>query len=249
MSKRLYGLIGQSLFHSFSKDYFSNKFLEEKVEAEYLNFEMPELDGFKEFITKNQFLLGLNVTIPYKEKIIQYLDELSVEATKIGAVNCIKIDKNTQKLTGFNTDAFGFSQSIKPFLESGHTKALILGNGGASKAVEFVLRNLGVDCFFAVREKKQQLNNTLLFEELNDDIIFQIPLIVNTTPLGTFPNLNEIPPLPTRAIGKNHFVVDLIYNPLETELLKISKKQGALILNGLSMLKIQAEKSWEIWNF
>ncbi len=248
MAKSLFGLIGKSLSHSFSKDYFTNKFLEEDINAEYLNFEMPDLDGFKEFILKNKSLSGLNVTIPYKEEIIKYIDELSDEATKIGAVNCIKIDKQKNKIIGYNTDAYGFSQSIKPFLESGHTKALILGNGGASKAVEYVLKNLGIDCFFAVREKKHELDNLFLYEELTIEMIHQIPLIVNTTPLGTFPNINEIPPIPTSSIGSKHFVIDLIYNPSETLLLKTSKNQGALILNGLSMLKIQAEKSWEIWN-
>ena len=248
MAKSLLGLIGKSLSHSFSKDYFTNKFLEEDINAEYLNFEMPNLDGFKEFVKKNKTLSGLNVTIPYKEEIIKYIDELSDEATKIGAVNCIKIDKQKNKIIGYNTDAYGFSQSIKPFLESGHTKALILGNGGASKAVEYVLKNLGIDCFFAVREKKHELDNLFLYEELTIEMIHQIPLIVNTTPLGTFPNINEIPPIPTSSIGSKHFVIDLIYNPSETLLLKTSKNQGALILNGLSMLKIQAERSWEIWN-
>ncbi len=248
MTKSLFGLIGKSLSHSFSKDYFTNKFLDEDINAEYLNFEMPDLDGFREFITKNKSLSGFNVTIPYKEEIVKHIDELSDEATKIGAVNCIKIDKQKNKIIGYNTDAYGFSQSIKPFLESGHTKALILGKGGASKAVEYVLKNLGIDCFFAVREKKNEIVNLLLYEELTHEIIHQIPLIVNTTPLGTFPNIYEIPPIPTSSIGSKHFVIDLIYNPSETLLLKTSKNQGALTLNGLSMLKIQAEKSWEIWN-
>jgi shikimate dehydrogenase len=248
MAKSLYGLIGNSLSHSFSKDYFTNKFLQENINAEYQNFEMSDLFGFQDFTTKNKSLLGLNVTIPFKEKIIPYLEDLSEEAAKIGAVNCIKIDKNSEKLFGYNTDVYGFSQSIKPFLESGHTKALILGKGGASKAVEFVLKNLGIDCFFAVREKKLEHDNLFLYEELTIEMINQIPLIVNTTPLGTFPNINEIPPIPTSGIGSKHFVVDLIYNPTETSLLKTSKNQGALTLNGLSMLKIQAEKSWEIWN-
>jgi shikimate dehydrogenase len=248
MAKSLYGLIGKSLVHSFSKDYFTNKFVQRNINAEYLNFELQSIEEFTEIVQKSINLKGLNVTIPYKETIIKYLDEISAEATEIGAVNCIKIDKQNNKIIGYNTDAFGFAQSIKPFLESGHTKALILGNGGASKAVKYVLKNLGIDCFFAVREKKHEHGKLFLYEELTIEMIHQIPLIVNTTSLGTFPAINEIPPIPASSIGSKHFVVDLIYNPLETELLKISKKQGALTLNGLSMLKIQAEKSWEIWN-
>jgi len=247
MAKRLFGLIGQSLSHSFSKDYFTEKFLVENIDAEYQNFELPNLEHFKEFILDNSTLFGLNVTIPYKEKIIPYLNEVNNEAASIGAVNCIKIDSRSNRLIGFNTDVFGFSQSIKPFLESGHTKALILGKGGASKAVIYVLKNLGIDCFFAVREKQQNSTNTFLYEELNADIIAQIPLIVNTTPLGTFPNINAIPPIPTSSLCSKHFVIDLIYNPAETLLLKMAREQGACTLNGLSMLKIQAEKSWEIW--
>jgi shikimate dehydrogenase len=242
MEKR-YGLIGKSLGHSFSKSYFQDKFEKEGIEARYDNFEIHQIDSILELIRK-EGLNGLNVTIPYKEQVIALLDELDDVAQEIGAVNTIQIHHGKTK--GFNTDAYGFQQSIKPFFRNIHERALILGTGGAAKAVAYTLKTLGVDVFYLSREPREQ--NEFHYTEANSVMINAFKLIVNTTPLGTYPNVEDVPAIPLNAFTSEHLVIDLIYNPQKTRLLAAAEAQGADILNGLSMLKHQALKSWEIWN-
>lgn len=237
-----FGLIGRTLSHSFSKEFFDDYFLKNNLNASYENIEIAEIEGIK-WVFRNNFD-GLNVTIPYKESIIPYLDELNIEAKQIGAVNTI-LFKNGKSI-GFNTDAFGFHQTIKPFLTNQHERALVLGTGGASKAIHFVLSNIGVDIIYASRTPKN--NSEFPYSEINENMLKACKLIINCTPLGMYPNLNESP-LPTfNGIGSEHLVIDLIYNPQETLFLKKAKEAGATAINGLEMLKAQALKSWEIWN-
>lgn len=240
-----YGLIGKTLSHSFSKKYFEEKFKRENINAVYENFELNDISQVEGLFSIHSNLCGLNVTIPYKEQIIPYLDEIDEQAKKIGAVNTIYIDKETGKKKGYNTDVYGFKQSLKPFLENQHQRALILGTGGASKAVAYVLNELGIITAFVSRTP--QAENQLSYDELNENILASFLLIVNTTPLGTFPNLEEKPPLNYSAITPNHLLYDLVYNPAETAFLKEGKKRGALTINGEQMLQLQAEKAWEIW--
>lgn len=240
---RKFGLIGKRLDYSFSKSFFTDFFQEQGVGALYENIEIPSISQIKPYLNIGEFS-GFNVTIPYKVEIIPFLDELSSEAEAIGAVNTISCQNG--KLVGYNTDAFGFQQSIKPFLTNQHEKALILGTGGASKAVEFVLKNIGIDVFYLSRNPKA--SNHFNYEDVNEHMLGAMKLIVNCTPLGTFPKVDEKPNFPTNLLSVDHFVVDLIYNPEKTRFLKEAEQNGATILNGLSMLREQALKSWEIWN-
>lgn len=240
-----YGLIGKTLSHSFSKKYFEEKFKRENINAVYENFELNDISQVEGLFSIHSNLCGLNVTIPYKEQIIPYLDEVDEQAQKIGAVNTIYIDKETGKMKGYNTDVYGFKQSLKPFLENQHQRALILGTGGASKAVAYVLNELGITTAFVSRTP--QLENQLSYDELNENILASFLLIINTTPLGTFPDVEEKPPINYDAITPNHLLYDLVYNPAETAFLKEGKKRGALTINGEQMLQLQAEKAWEIW--
>lgn len=240
---RKFGLIGKRLDYSFSKSFFTDFFQEQGVDALYENIEIPSISQIKPYLNIGEFS-GFNVTIPYKVEIIPFLDELSSEAEAIGAVNTISCQNG--KLVGYNTDAFGFQQSIKPFLTNQHEKALILGTGGASKAVEFVLKNIGIDVFYLSRNP--QASNHFSYEDVNEHMLGALKLIVNCTPLGTFPKVDEKPNFPTHLLGADHLVVDLIYNPEKTRFLKEAEQNGATILNGLSMLREQALKSWEIWN-
>src|SRR5690606_29981621 len=240
-----YGLIGKTLSHSFSKKYFEEKFKRENINAVYENFELNDISQVEGLFSIHSKLCGLNVTIPYKEQIIPYLDEVDEQAQKIGAVNTIYIDKEIGKMKGYNTDVYGFKQSLKPFLENQHQRALILGTGGASKAVAYVLNELGITTAFVSRTP--QLENQLSYDELNENILASFLLIVNTTPLGTFPNVDEKPIINYDAITPNHLLYDLVYNPVETAFLKEGKKRGALTINGEQMLQLQAEKAWEIW--
>lgn len=239
----LYGLIGKSLGHSFSKTYFTKKFQVEERKDRYENFELDTINEFPALIKKFPDLRGLNVTIPYKEAVIPFLDEVDDEAKAIGAVNTIKIEDG--KLIGYNTDAFGFKQSIKPFLRNIHEKALILGTGGASKAVAFTLENIGIDVSFLTRNPKAI--NHFSYDQCNEIMMNAFKLIVNCTPLGTHPKTDEMPPIPTSYFTSDHLVIDLIYNPAETKLLRLAKNQGADILNGETMLREQAERAWKIW--
>lgn len=243
---KIFGLIGKSLGHSFSKSYFEKKFREERLSGyAYHNFEITSVEQLKEIVAHTPQLRGLNVTIPYKETVTPLLDTLSEEARQIGAVNCIKIENG--KLAGYNTDAYGFAQSIKPFLDVNHQRALILGTGGASKAVSYALKKVGVEVYFASSSGKKTAN-TLLYPEINAMVMQSFKLIVNTTPLGMAPREQECPTLPYHLFTPEHLAYDLIYNPEETLFLKQARAQGAVTMNGLSMLKLQAEKSWEIWN-
>lgn len=241
-----FGLIGKSLNHSFSKTYFEKKF--ENLGLKNYNYNLIEinsLDDFKNKISLFENLKGLNVTIPYKEAIIPFLDELNETAKEIGAVNCIKIIDN--RLIGYNTDVYGFAQSIKPFLDTNHQRALILGNGGAAKAVEYALKKIGIEVYF-VSSKIKKTTNTFFYNEINELVFNAFHLIINTSPLGMHPKENESPNLPYHLFTANHLAFDLIYNPEQTLFLEQAKKHGALTINGLSMLQLQAEKSWDIWN-
>lgn len=248
----LYGLIGFPLSHSFSQKYFTEKFEREQIKnAEYKAYAIEKIADLPALISQNPTLRGLSVTIPHKETVIPFLNELDETAEKVGAVNCIKITNSgsslpTPHLKGYNTDVFGFRQSIKPFLESQHERALIIGTGGASKAVEFVLKEIGISCSFLTRKKTA--SNQFAYKEVNDHMIRAFKLIVNATPLGMYPNVNACAEIPYHFITPSHLLFDLIYNPAETEFLKRGKAQGAATVNGLSMLHQQAEEAWRIWN-
>lgn len=247
MMQKKYGLTGYPLSHSFSKEYFIEKFRNENIQnCTYELYPLSSIDLLPSLISANPELQGLNVTIPYKESVIPFLNQLDETAKAVGAVNCIKIENGILK--GFNTDVFGFRQSIKPFLESRHERALILGTGGASKAVHYVLKEIGIDCYFVTRDKSG-FNSVKAFEysELNEYILNAFKLIVNTTPLGMFPETGGFPDIPYRYISSSHLLYDLVYNPAETEFMKRGKAQGAAVVNGLSMLKQQAEEAWRIW--
>ena len=240
---RTFGLIGKTLSHSFSKPFFEQKFKKENIQnAQYQNFELGHIEDFESL--KQKKIDGCNVTIPYKESIIPFLDELSEEAKQIRAVNTIKHEKGKWK--GHNTDVYGFRESLKYLLDIIPQKALILGTGGASKAVRYVLEQMQIQVHYVSRNKKEK--NRMTYQEVSEEIITQHKLIINTTPLGMYPNTESFPELPYHALTETHCVFDLIYNPKETLFLKKAKAQGAKIKNGLEMLKLQALKSWEIWN-
>ena len=242
MSK--FGLIGKNIDYSFSKKFFSEKFERENLPHSYENFDIPSIEFIKEIISENNDLKGLNVTIPYKESVMPYLDFLDETAKKIGAVNTIKISED-KKLTGFNTDFYGFQKSLDKFLPLPQKTALILGTGGASKAIAYALEMLGFDYKFVSRTEN---STSFSYESLNKSTIENNLLIVNCTPLGTFPNIHEYPAIPYKFVTKNHLLYDLIYNPAETEFLKQGKIRDAKTSNGLKMLELQAEKALEIWN-
>ncbi|MBN4085341.1 shikimate dehydrogenase [Flavobacteriaceae bacterium AH-315-B10] len=242
MSK--FGLIGKNIEYSFSKSYFTNKFESEGLSHTYQNFDIESIDKILDIIKSNQDLIGLNVTIPYKEEVIPYLDKLDSEAEKIGAVNTIKIAKDG-KLIGYNTDYYGFQKSIKPYLKPNHKKALVLGTGGASKAIAFALKNLGIECSFVSRTDSKSV--TFTYQTLTENVIENHHIIINCTPIGTYPNTNTCPPIPYDAISNSHLLYDLIYNPEETKFLTIGRLKSAKICNGLEMLELQADKAWEIW--
>ena len=242
-----YGLIGYPLLHSFSKGFFNNKFESERQDAEYINFEIPDISEFKALIAENPDLKGLNVTIPYKEQVIKYLDGVSDAVKEIGAVNVIKFIrvKNKLKLKGYNSDVIGFSDSIKPILNESHKNALILGAGGAAKAVAYALKKLGIESIYVSREPKK---GQLIYSDLDEKIISEYTIIVNATPLGMFPNVDEAPDIPYQYLTSNHLLYDLLYNPDVTKFMKLGKEQGAFVKNGLEMLLLQAFASWNIWN-
>tara|TARA_Y100000589_G_scaffold332344_1_gene392132 strand:- start:104243 stop:104971 length:729 start_codon:yes stop_codon:yes gene_type:complete len=235
-------LLGKSLKHSFSKDYFNNKFKKENLSYSYSNIEINAIDEFKSIDL--QKYNGFNVTIPYKEQIIPFLNDLSAEAKEIGAVNTVKISNG--KLTGYNTDAYGFHFSLKPFLKNIHERALILGTGGASKAVAYVFEKLGINVLFVSR--KPTTENQIGYNDVNEYVMKFHTIIVNTTPVGMYPNNDDLINLPYECLTPEHIVYDLIYNPEETLFLQMAKKNGATAINGLQMLRLQAEKAWQIWN-
>ncbi len=245
---KTYGLIGYPLEHSFSQKYFTEKFEKEGINARYLNFPISSMDDFPELFTHHPYLAGLNVTIPYKEQVFRFLDEVDPVAEKIGAVNVIKItwDNLNYTLKGYNSDITGFKKSIFPLLTIDHKKALVLGTGGASKAVVAALEQLNIDFRFVSRTPKD--DNTLTYEQLNADIISEHKLIINTTPLGMYPKTDSCPDIPYEALTQEHLLYDLVYNPEETLFLKKGKEKGAKTKNGLEMLHLQAEEAWRIWN-
>lgn len=237
-----YGLLGQTLGHSYSKAFFEEYFQKNQIVAGYSNFEIPDITEIK--IVFKQIIAGLNVTTPYKELVIPFLDELSDDAKLIGAVNVIQF-KNGKKI-GHNTDAFGFHQSIKPFLTNMHERAMILGTGGASKAIEFVFKSIGIDIIHISRNPSG--SKQFSYNEINTHMVKACKVIVNCTPVGTFPKIDECVSFPFEFLTSDHLIVDLIYNPEKTKFLEHSELNGAAILNGESMLREQALKSWMIWN-
>ncbi len=248
---KTYGLIGYPLTHSFSKSYFLNKFEKEKIEeVKYLNLPISSIKLFPDVILTIENLAGLNVTSPYKEIIICYLEDLDPIAEEIGAVNTVKViyEEDKRKLIGYNTDAFGFSESLKPLLSSTITNALILGTGGAAKAVAYGLKSLGIKYNFVSSQKKLSGTNILHYSDLNKSEIEQNLLIVNATPLGLYPKINSKPNIPYEYISDKHLLFDLNYNPEKTLFLKQGEKKGARIKNGYEMLELQAEKAWEIFH-
>ncbi len=243
---KLLGLIGYPLTHSFSKKYFTQKFEKEGFDGyQYENFPLEDLQIFPDFIAEHPGLIGLNVTIPYKEKILKHVDFQDDVVSSIGAANTLVMTEKG-KIKAYNTDVYGFRESLKPLLKKHHQKALILGTGGASKAVAYVLHQLGIDYLFVSRIPRQE-NRQIGYEALTPDLINQYQIVINTTPLGTFPNVQQKPLFPYDFITNKHLFYDLIYNPSQTQFLKAAKKQGAETCNGLKMLHLQAEKSWEIW--
>jgi shikimate dehydrogenase len=240
---KVYGLLGKTLQHSFSANFFSDYFVNENIVAKYQNFELAAIEDIQSVFDLKP--AGLNVTIPYKESVIPFLDELDPIAEKIGAVNTIVFDGD--KKIGYNTDAFGFKQAIKPFLNNQHERALIFGTGGAAKAVASVLKEIGVDVIFISRDPHGK-NKHFNYSEVNLQMLNACKLMVNCTPVGTFPNNTDYLPLPYEGIGKDHLVIDLIYNPIKSMFLQKAENQGATIMNGEGMLKAQAMKSWSLWN-
>jgi shikimate dehydrogenase len=241
-----FGLIGYPLSHSFSKKYFSEKFEKASItDSHYELYELKSLEGFKSWMQRVPNLKGLNVTIPYKQDVIPYLDRLNDKAEAIGAVNVIKKEQDGS-YTGYNSDYFGFKHSLEDFLTGEFPKkALVLGTGGASKAVIVALKDMGIEYCYVSRKASE---NSLAYEDVTAELIKEFLLIINTTPLGMSPNVNDCPSLPYEAIGTEHYLYDLVYNPAETLFMKKGLSQGAKVKNGLDMLILQAEKAWEIWN-
>ena len=273
-----YGLIGYPLGHSFSRKFFTEKFEKEGMDAQYLNFEIPSIEEFPEIIKNNPELRGLNVTIPYKQQVMQYLDDISEEAKAIGAVNVVRIERPSPQpspimgretmwnagnkpdglpikgdmseglrgsLIGYNSDVIGFVESIRPLLKAHHKKALILGTGGASKAIRYGLeKKLGMKTLFVSRSAREGM---ITYEEVTAEVLKEYEVIVNCSPVGMYPHVDECPALPYEAMNENNLLYDLVYNPLETLFMKKGAEQGATVKNGLEMLHLQAIASWKFW--
>ena len=246
MSKenRLFCLIGYPLTHSFSERYFNEKFTREGIkDTVFKSFSFEHIDTIKKIIDTHPNLRGFAITIPHKKAILPYLDETTDEVLKMGACNCVRITNG--KLKGFNTDVIGFEGSFIKKLQPHHKRALILGNGGAAAAVEFVLRKLKIDYCFVSRNRKEE--SILSYDQLNNEIISQYTIIINTTPLGTYPQVDNAPDIPYHLLTPEHYLFDLVYNPAETKFLRLGKEQGATVENGYEMLVLQAEENWKIW--
>jgi len=245
---RAFGLIGYPLSHSFSKRYFADKFEKEGIEdCNYELFPLEEIEQIQPLIAEDESLCGLNVTIPYKVSVLSFLKEIDVAAMEIGAVNCISIRREHGEiiLKGYNTDAYGFEESLKPFLKAHHQRALIFGNGGAAKAVKYTFHKLGIPFLVVVRKPSA---DSILYRDLNEELLKSHTILVNTTPLGTSPNIGECPDIPYHFLSEKHIAYDLVYNPEVSLFLENARVQGAAIKNGMEMLYLQAERSWYIWN-
>ncbi|GHT43489.1 shikimate 5-dehydrogenase [Bacteroidia bacterium] len=243
-----YGLLGYPLGHSFSKDFFNEKFESEQIDAEYVNFEIQDIKELKQILKENPDLNGLNVTLPHKMSVIPLLDEVDKDAQLIGAVNVIVFKKGSFgkiKLKGYNSDIIGFKRSIEPLLDETHRKALILGTGGSSKAIFQGLKQLGIASTFVSRSARE---SCIAYEDISEKIMAQYTVIVNTTPVGMYPNAEDCPAIPYDLVTPKHLLYDLLYNPDETLFMKKGKEQGATVKNGLEMLLLQAFESWELWN-
>jgi shikimate dehydrogenase len=239
-----YGLIGFPLSHSFSQKYFTEKFLKENIDdTTFLNFSIPHIEDVEQLFAKHFLLKGLAVTIPYKKSIIKYLDETDDVVNKIAACNCIKI--TNEKKFGYNTDVVGFEKSFVKNLKAHHTKALLLGTGGAAAAVKYVLDKLGIGYFNVSRNTTEK---TISYNDITPTILKEYSVIINCTPLGTYPNTIEAPQLPYHLLNESHYLFDLVYNPPLTKFLQYGKERGCTIQNGYEMLVIQAEENWKIWN-
>ena len=243
-----YGLLGYPLTHSFSKRYFTERFETEKIDSTYDNFEIDSITKFPEVVKDNPEVIGFNVTIPYKEQVIPYLDELNDSAKEIGAVNTIRVTRteNGVHLKGFNTDTFGFESSLKPLLKEQHKKALILGTGGASKALKYVLSKLGIEYISASIEELKE--KEIRYEDIDEQLMGERLLIINATPLGTYPKVETFPNIPYEFVTDKHLLFDLVYNPEVTQFMDKGQAKGATVKNGYEMLLNQAKKSYEIWN-
>jgi len=244
---KILGLIGHPLTHSFSEKYFRDKFSSEGIGGYvYRNFPISSIDFFESLIGEEPDLLGLNVTIPYKEQVLPFLDEIDEEAAEIGAVNTIKLSRTEGKLflKGYNTDVYGFRESLIPLMKGHHKKALVLGTGGASKAICHVLNHFGIAYQYVSRKYRP---GHLEYKDLCLSVIRNYTLIINTTPLGTFPDTSTFPDIPYDILTPEHLLYDLVYNPAETEFLRLGKQKGAKVKNGYEMLELQAERSWQIW--
>lgn len=243
-----YGLIGYPLGHSFSISYFNQKFQDENIDAVYENYEIPSIDELPEVLSSNPELKGINVTIPYKEKVLPFLDSISPEARAIGAVNVIRVSHKGNKtlLKGYNSDVIGFTKSIEPMLDKKlHQKALILGTGGASKAIDYGLRNLGLETVFVSRYERP---GTIQYKNVTPEVVKEYNVIINCTPIGMYPKTEVCPELPYEAMDNHTILYDLIYNPDETLFMKRGAEYGANVKNGLEMLLLQAFSSWEFWH-
>lgn len=242
-----YGIIGNPLCHSLSPKFFNERFAAQNIASEYLKFEISSIEEFPNIIKEHPLLVGLNVTIPYKQAVIPYLDELDEHAEAMGAVNVVKVETRedgSKYLKGYNTDWYGFTESFRPLLQVHHHQALILGTGGASKAIAYSLKRLGIEYKFVSR---RQMEGGLVYEDLTDEVIKKYTIIINTSPVGTFPNVKECPNIPYHCIKRGHVVYDLIYNPIKTLFLRQAETCGATISNGWNMFVNQALKSYEIW--
>ncbi len=246
MTPKILGLIGYPLTHSFSKSYFKQKFEKEKItDYIYRNFELPDLKELPYLIQNTPNLTGLNVTIPYKEKVLTYVDEVSPEVAAVGAANTLVIHPVSKKISAYNTDIYGFRQSLLAFLKPWHRKALILGTGGAAKAIDYTLQQMGIETLMVSRQPENERQIT--YDDLTEQIVKMHLLVINTTPVGQFPDTEKSPFFPYDFITVRHFFYDLIYNPPETKFLYMARKRGAVTCNGLKMLHLQAERSWKIW--
>ncbi|WP_110493512.1 shikimate dehydrogenase family protein [Candidatus Karelsulcia muelleri] len=242
---KIYGLVGKNIFYSFSKKFFEKKFKKEKIKNTiYSLYDIKNISFLKKILNNNSNLLGFNVTIPYKEKIMNKIHYINKKLLKIGSINTVKIIND--KTIGYNTDIYGFEKSFKKNLKFFHKKALILGTGGVSKSIMYVLTKLGIKYLFVSRKKKEK--NCISYSEISKELIYNYNIIINCTPVGTFPNINECPNIPYKFLSKNHYLYDLVYNPKETLFLKKGKKKGCVVQNGIKMLFLQANLSWKIWN-